>query len=80
MKKECVIEGRNGKPVSFDLNWNEKAEQQPLVVFAHGFKGFKDWGTFNAIADHFVANGFAFLKLNLVTTELVLIIWSILLI
>lgn len=64
MKKECVIEGRNGKPVSFDLNWNEKAEQQPLVVFAHGFKGFKDWGTFNAIADHFVANGFAFLKLN----------------
>jgi len=31
----------------------------------HGFKGFKDWGHFNLIADTFASAGFVFLKLNL---------------
>jgi hypothetical protein len=34
------------------------------IIFCHGFKGFKDWGCWQMIADYFVENGFAFLKFN----------------
>lgn len=64
VKLEYKVDGLDGKPVSFDLNYSPSAKNQPLVVFAHGFKGFKDWGTFNAIAERFVEAGFAFLKFN----------------
>ncbi|KOY88148.1 hypothetical protein AD998_10455 [bacterium 336/3] len=40
-------------------------ETKPLVIFVHGFKGFKDWGHFNLIADEFARNGFIFAKINL---------------
>ena len=35
-----------------------------MVIFAHGFKGFKDWGAHNLVASHFAENGFRFLKFN----------------
>lgn len=54
----------NNKSISFDLRYNEDLKQQPLIIFLHGFKGFKDWGHFNMIADYFVNQGFAFLKMN----------------
>ncbi|GAB2954157.1 hypothetical protein GCM10027048_19380 [Hymenobacter coalescens] len=38
---------------------------KPVVVFVHGFKGFKDWGHFNVLADFFAARGFVFVKLDL---------------
>ncbi len=55
----------NNKFISFDLRYEESKEKQPLIIFVHGFKGFKDWGHFNMIADFFVKKGFAFLKVNL---------------
>lgn len=36
-----------------------------MVLFIHGFKGFKDWGTFPLVAQEFANNGFVFAKLNL---------------
>ncbi len=38
---------------------------KPVVVFVHGFKGFKDWGHFPLVADAFANQGFVFVKLNL---------------
>ena len=35
-----------------------------LLLFLHGFKGFKDWGHFNPIADAFAEQQFVFLKFN----------------
>ncbi len=35
-----------------------------IVVFAHGFKGFKDWGHWNLIAKAFAKAGFLFIKFN----------------
>jgi len=37
----------------------------PVIVFLHGFKGFKDWGHFPAIAEEAARQGFIFLKYNL---------------
>ena len=38
---------------------------QPVIVFVHGFKGFKDWGHFPRLARFFAEQGFVFIKLNL---------------
>ena len=62
--KSFVLKGKNGRPIICDLRFNEKGENKPLIIFCHGFKGFKDWGHFNLIADQFSKNGFIFLKFN----------------
>lgn len=62
--KSFELKGKNGRPIICDLRFNEKGENKPLIIFCHGFKGFKDWGHFNLIADQFSKNGFIFLKFN----------------
>lgn len=36
----------------------------PVVLFMHGFKGFKDWGHWAVIASRFVEAGYAFVAFN----------------
>lgn len=57
------IKGFGGFPLDIDLFLNDNPNS-PLVIFCHGFKGFKDWGPFNFIADSFCENGLSFLKFN----------------
>ena len=52
----------NELPIIGDITY--KNDSNNLVVFCHGFKGFKDWGCWNLVADLFVENGFNFLKFN----------------
>lgn len=40
------------------------AKQLPLVIFCHGFKGFKDWGGFPYMMEHLAAGGFAAVSFN----------------
>jgi len=62
---EYIIPSKhNNKSITFDLRYDENINNQPLIIFLHGFKGFKDWGHFNMIANSFVEKGFAFLKMN----------------
>lgn len=35
-----------------------------MIVFVHGFMGFKDWGAWNLMQDYFIAKGFGFCKYN----------------
>ena len=53
------------KSIGMDIRLVLDDETKPLVIFVHGFKGFKDWGHFNLIADEFARNGFIFAKINL---------------
>ena len=52
----------NDLPIIGDLTYREDSKN--LVLFCHGFKGFKDWGCWNLVANLFVENGFKFLKFN----------------
>lgn len=61
---ETTFTGAEGRPFLADARFAEDGRPKPVVVFAHGFKGFKDWGHFNQIADAFAARGFVFVKLN----------------
>jgi pimeloyl-ACP methyl ester carboxylesterase len=63
-KTTQVINGSKGKRVSIDVSYSESAAQKPMIIFCHGFKGFKDWGHFNLIAEAFLKHDVVFVKFN----------------
>ena len=63
-KKEIQIPGSAGKPILIDVTYKADAQLKQVVVFCHGFKGFKDWGPFNKIASHFAQQDIVFIKFN----------------
>jgi pimeloyl-ACP methyl ester carboxylesterase len=38
--------------------------KKPIVLFCHGYKGFKDWGAWNLAAEEFAENNLFFVKFN----------------
>lgn len=61
--RNLVIPGSNQKPILLDLFLPAKSKA-PLLIYAHGFKGFKDWGHAEYMARFFVNYGIAFAKFN----------------
>ncbi|SHJ02727.1 Alpha/beta hydrolase family protein [Hymenobacter daecheongensis DSM 21074] len=55
----------HNRPFAIDARYVPNGRPKPVLVFIHGFKGFKDWGHFNVMADWFARQGFVFVKLNL---------------
>lgn len=64
-RADFLLSSPHGRDFSVDARWWQDGNPKPVVVFVHGFKGFKDWGHFNLLADYFARHGFVFLKLNL---------------
>lgn len=62
-KREHSIDGKHHRPITFDVTQPSETALG-VVVFCHGFKGFKDWGHFNLVAAQFAAQGLAFVKFN----------------
>ncbi|MBP6665168.1 MAG: dienelactone hydrolase family protein [Chitinophagales bacterium] len=54
----------SSKPIAVDVFYVANHLPKPIVIFAHGFKGFKDWGHFNVVAQQFAQAGFVFVKFN----------------
>lgn len=63
--KDFSLIGADQKPIVGDLTYDDKNTNAPLVIFVHGFKGFKDWGAHHLTARYFVQNGYRYLKFNL---------------
>ncbi len=63
-KQHFHIPGGKGRSMLMDITFNDALKNAPIVIFVHGFKGFKDWGTHNLVAKLFAENGFKFLKFN----------------
>ena len=53
------------RPFIYDARYKRDGKPKPVIIFIHGFKGFKDWGHFNLLADYFAREGFVYIKLNL---------------
>ena len=64
LNRKFILEGASQQKFAMDLSYSESREQKGVIIFCHGFKGFKDWGCWQMVADYFVENGFAFLKFN----------------
>jgi len=58
------IKGSTGKPFLLDVHTPALPGTYPVVIFCHGFKGFKDFGAFNLVAEKMAAAGFIFVKFN----------------
>ena len=62
--KNFSLEGKHQKPIVTDVFYNETHQPKKVVIFCHGYKGFKDWGAWNLIAEAFANAGFFFIKFN----------------
>ncbi len=62
--KNILIEGSKEKPILLDVCYKQTHEAKPVVIFVHGFKGFKDWGHFDLLAKEVAQQDFVFIKFN----------------
>ncbi|WP_127845859.1 alpha/beta hydrolase family protein [Psychroflexus aestuariivivens] len=65
LKKETLtIEGSSKKKILIDYRYKTDEKNQPIMIFCHGYKGFKDWGAWNLIFDKIAKTGIAVIKFN----------------
>ncbi len=62
--KNLIVTGAAAKPIAIDIFYEDNQEAKPVVVYAHGFNGFKDWGNADIIAKQFADAGYVFVKFN----------------
>ncbi|MBW1298902.1 alpha/beta hydrolase [Aquimarina litoralis] len=63
-EKNSILQGIHNKPILTDFFYDITQKEQPIVIFCHGYKGFKDWGAWDLVAQSFVKAGFFFVKFN----------------
>jgi dipeptidyl aminopeptidase/acylaminoacyl peptidase len=61
-----AVESTEGLPIRYDLYHPAEfvPSDTPVILFLHGFKGFKDWGTFPLICKRLSKGGFAVVAVN----------------
>lgn len=64
IKTNIVLNRPNQKPMLADFLYNEDGQAKPIVIFCHGYKGFKDWGCWDLTAKAFANAGFFYVKFN----------------
>ena len=62
--KNFVLNQNDSKPIILDYYYSELSNKMPLIIFCHGYKGFKDWGAWDLVAEEFANNNFFFVKFN----------------
>ena len=63
-KQNIILESIHNRKFLADVFYKADLQQKPIIIFNHGFKGFKDWGPFNLVAAQFAEAGFVFIKFN----------------
>ena len=63
-KETSTLDRENNKSILLDVSFNKNGKQKPILIFCHGYKGFKDWGCWNVMASHIATANFFFLKFN----------------
>ncbi|WP_397364035.1 alpha/beta hydrolase family protein [Olleya sp. R77988] len=64
IQKNLILTRNKQKPIVFDVFFNKTEKPKPLVIFCHGYKGFKDWGAWDLFAKQFKDNNLFFVKFN----------------
>lgn len=63
-QNNLILSRNNQKSIIFDLIYKKTGNPKPLVFFCHGYKGFKDWGAWNLVANSFMEADCFFVKFN----------------
>lgn len=61
---DILIAGSKDRMMAADFYLPESKEKVPVIIYAHGFNGFKDWGGFDRIAAYFTNQQMALLAFN----------------
>lgn len=64
MRKEIVIATGREKDILADITFDDELSFKNVVIFCHGYKGYKDWGAWNLVADEFAKRDCVFVKFN----------------
>jgi len=64
LEQPTILITPNKKPILIDISYEGEKTGKPLVIFCHGYKGFKDWGAWHLVAKTFAKAGFCFVKFN----------------
>jgi pimeloyl-ACP methyl ester carboxylesterase len=62
--KNIIVDGKHQKPIVTDVFYKETQQPKKVIIFCHGYKGFKDWGAWNLMAEKFSKADFFFIKFN----------------
>lgn len=65
-KTTGAINSSENLPIRYDVYTpaDGPPAKLPTIIFLHGFKGFKDWGTFPALCERIAQAGFAVVAMN----------------
>ena len=58
IQKNIILNNPETKPFLADAFYPETSGKLPLIIFCHGYKGYKDWGAWNLMAEDFAKAGF----------------------
>ena len=64
IEKNIILHRSDNKPILIDAFYSKELTDQAIIIFCHGYKGFKDWGAWNIMATEFAKAGFCFIKFN----------------
>jgi pimeloyl-ACP methyl ester carboxylesterase len=64
IEKNIILNRIHKKSILIDTFYSENKTNQSIVIFCHGYKGFKDWGAWNLMAESVANAGFCFVKFN----------------
>jgi uncharacterized protein len=62
--RNIPVTGTDGRTFLLDVTYPAHQPVRGRIVFLHGFKGFKDWGHWSLIAEHFARAGYLFAAFN----------------
>lgn len=63
-ERNILIKNAETRDFLADAYYPENEQKLPLVIFAHGYKGYKDWGAWDLMAKKIAEAGFFFVKFN----------------
>ncbi len=64
LKNMVIKSSHHNKPIVTDLFYKKNNNKKPVVIFCHGYKGYKDWGAWNIAAEEFANSNLFFVKFN----------------
>ena len=62
--RNIVLQSHYDRPFLADVHYVPNNQKKPLIIYTHGFQGFKDWGPYDLMARAFAEAGFVFVKYN----------------
>jgi dienelactone hydrolase len=64
INKNLLLHRKGKKTIVYDVFYKADTTPKPLIIFCHGYKGYKDWGAWDLVAERFAEEGYFFLKFN----------------